>query len=55
MEAVLEGKVNVFFGAAAAAPKNSFLAIAAQQGKPFTKDSCQIYVQRKENLPNLAH
>ena len=36
-------------------PPRNFPASAAQQENPFTKDSCWIYVQRKENLPNLAH
>ena len=41
-------------GGSAAAPKPS-PSSAAQQENPFMKDSCKIYVQRKENLPNLAH
>ena len=35
-------------------PETSFLQAQRSKENPFTKDSCKIYVQRKENLPNLA-
>ena len=47
--------INVVLSGRQPPPRN--LSLQAQRSKenPFMKDSCQIYVQRKEKLPILAH